>query len=56
MRNPDSTKKVSRESTPPAVKYPACTEMANQMVNPRQPSRAGQWVRAFGSGDGLTTQ
>src|SRR5215207_1847925 len=42
MRKPDSAKKVSSESTPPPVKYPACTEIANQMVKPRQPSSAGQ--------------
>src|SRR5688572_30363651 len=42
MRNPDRAKNVSSESTPPPVKYPACTEMANQIVKPRQPSSAGQ--------------
>ena len=45
MRNPERTKNVSRESTPPAVKYPACTEIANQIVKPRQPSSAGQYGR-----------
>ena len=56
MRKPDSTKNVSSERTPPAVKYPACTEIANQMVNPRQPSSAGQWARlAVGAGLGLTS-
>ena len=52
MRKPDSTKNVSSESTPPAVKYPACTEIANQMLNPRQPSSAGQCARVVG-GAGL---
>ncbi len=55
MRKPDSTKNVSSESTPPPVKYPACTEIANQMVKPRQPSSAGQWARFVGgAGLGLT--
>ena len=35
-------KNVSSDSTPPPVKYPACTEIANQIVKPRQPSSAGQ--------------
>ena len=45
MRNPESTKNVSSDSTPPAVKYPACTEIANQIVKPRHPSSAGQYGR-----------
>ena len=57
MRNPDSTKKVSSERTPPAVKYPACTEIANQMVKPRQPSSAGQYGPAvFFGGASITVR